>query len=86
VASFCAAAGARWFLPYANGFEGVGVPISDVGWGLQEPSEAALLAEVARRLAELGAPTRAVAWNAGDAARVSAGELVIDAGDDARAR
>jgi hypothetical protein len=86
VASFCAAAGARWFLPYANGFEGVGVPISDVGWGLQEPSEAALLAEVARRLAELGAPTRAVAWNAGDAARVSAGELVIDAGGDARAR
>lgn len=85
VASFCAAAGARWFLPYANGFEGVGVPISDAGWGLREPSEAALLAGVARHLGELGAPTRAVAWRAGDAARVSAGELVLDAVDAARA-
>ncbi len=77
-ASFCALAGARWFLPYANGFEGVGVPISDVGWGQREPSEAALLAELERGLAELGASTRALAWNAGDAAHVSAGELVID--------
>jgi L-ascorbate metabolism protein UlaG (beta-lactamase superfamily) len=78
VASFCAAVGARWFAPYANGFEGVGVPISDVGWGQREPSEAALLGEVAGRLAEFGAPTRVVAWNAGDAARMSGGELVVD--------
>jgi L-ascorbate metabolism protein UlaG (beta-lactamase superfamily) len=79
VASFCAAAGARWFAPYANGFEGAGVPISDVGWGENEPSEAALLAEVERRLAELGAATRTVAWSPGDAARLSSGELMIDA-------
>jgi L-ascorbate metabolism protein UlaG (beta-lactamase superfamily) len=83
VAAFCAAAGARRFLPYANGFEGVGVPISDTGWGLKEPSEAALLAEVERELAALGAPTRAIAWNPGDAGRVSAGELVVHAFDPA---
>lgn len=84
IASFCTVVGARSFAPYANGFKGVGVPISDVGWGQQEPSEAALLAELEQRLAGLGAATRVVAWNPGDAARISAGELVIDGADGGR--
>jgi L-ascorbate metabolism protein UlaG (beta-lactamase superfamily) len=43
IARLCGIAGARSYLPYANGFAGVGRPIADVGWGLGEASEPALL-------------------------------------------
>jgi hypothetical protein len=38
---------------------------------LKEPSAAVLVAEVERELAALDAPTRVIAWNPGDAKRVS---------------
>lgn len=62
IAEACAAAGARTFLSSANGFQGVGVEIDDIGWGLGEPSEADQLAVVQRLL------TRCVAesWRVGD--------------------
>lgn len=77
-AQACAAAGARHFLAYANGFEGVGRPITDVGWGDGEPSEAACNARMREHLARLGVPTRVGEWNPGDVARVRGGELRIE--------
>ncbi|TQF17518.1 MBL fold metallo-hydrolase [Myxococcus llanfairpwllgwyngyllgogerychwyrndrobwllllantysiliogogogochensis] len=78
VAEVCAAAGARWFMPYANGFEGVGSAIRDVGWGLGEPSEAACGAAVRDHLTALGADTRVLDWSPGDVARFERGELRLD--------
>jgi hypothetical protein len=66
LADICVASGAKHFLPYADGFNGVGVPIHDTGWGLGEPAELELVAELERRLASVGGRTRAVAWNPGD--------------------
>jgi L-ascorbate metabolism protein UlaG (beta-lactamase superfamily) len=77
-AEACAAAGARHFLAYANGFEGLGQPITDVGWGDGEPSEAACNTRMREHLARLGAPTRVEAWNPGDVARVSGGTLQVE--------
>ena len=74
-ARLCEAAGARYFLPYANGFEGVGRSISDVGWGLGEPSEAACSAVVREHLARLGASTEVLDWAPGDVARFERGSL-----------
>ncbi|MCY1003611.1 MBL fold metallo-hydrolase [Myxococcus sp. MISCRS1] len=79
VAQVCAAAGARWFLPYANGFEGVGRAIQDVGWGLGEPSEAACGAAVRDHLKVLGVGTKVLDWSPGDVARFERGELRLDA-------
>lgn len=78
VASVCAAAGARYFLPYANGFEGVGRSISDVGWGLGEPSEAACGAAVREALARRGASTEVLDWAPGDVARFERGTLRLE--------
>lgn len=64
----CAAAQARCFLPYANGFSGVGVEISDVGWGLGEPSETQMLERISSLMRERGVKTQVLSWNAGDAA------------------
>jgi hypothetical protein len=66
----CAAAGARFFLPYAHGFEGVGAPITDVGWGAGEASEATLLGELAGALRAVGASTRVAAWTVGARAEI----------------
>jgi L-ascorbate metabolism protein UlaG (beta-lactamase superfamily) len=74
-AAACAAIGARWFLPYANGFEGAGHPITDIGWGHGEPSEASALQALEAALRARGAPTRCGAWNPGDAALLSGGAL-----------
>jgi hypothetical protein len=65
-AELCEAAGARYYLPYANGFSGPGAPISDVGWGAGEPSEAALVTKVSASLARRKAKTAARNWNPGD--------------------
>jgi L-ascorbate metabolism protein UlaG (beta-lactamase superfamily) len=68
IAEACVISGARQFLPYANGFAGMGAAIDDVGWGAQEPSEAAALAKVAERLRALGGTTECVAWITGEQA------------------
>jgi L-ascorbate metabolism protein UlaG (beta-lactamase superfamily) len=78
IAELCAAAGARYFLPYANGFEGVGRSITDVGWGDGEPSEAHCNARVREELARLGARTEVVDWKPGDVARFERGRLVLE--------
>ncbi|MEM9492795.1 MAG: MBL fold metallo-hydrolase, partial [Myxococcota bacterium] len=77
-AAVCAAAGARYFLPYAHGFAGVGQAIDDVGWGAGEPAEHALLAELSQLLSERGATTEVRSWQPGQCARLVAGQLRID--------
>jgi L-ascorbate metabolism protein UlaG (beta-lactamase superfamily) len=76
IAAVCAAAGARYFLPYAHGYEAPFTPIADTGWGEGEPAEATLLAALTRELAALGAPTEPLAWDVGDQIAVDAGGLV----------
>ena len=71
MAAVCEAAAARYFLPYAHGFEGFGKRISDVGWGLREPSEAALVGRVRSALQKRGCPTIALDWNCGDVLRLT---------------
>jgi L-ascorbate metabolism protein UlaG (beta-lactamase superfamily) len=73
----CAAAQARYFLPYANGFEGVGKPITDIGWGLGEPSEAHRNAFMRELLGRQGLATQVLDWNPGDVARMARGGLTI---------
>jgi hypothetical protein len=85
IASLCVAAGARYFLPYANGFEGVGRGITDVGWGEGEPSEADCNVRVREELARRGSSTEVVDWKPGDVARFERGQLVLERGPE-RAR
>jgi len=75
IAAICGAAGARTFLPYAHGYQGEFLPISDAGWGEGEPSEAHLLSALARELAAVGADTEIMAWDVGDAISPAAGRL-----------
>ncbi|MBC7977419.1 MAG: MBL fold metallo-hydrolase [Myxococcales bacterium] len=76
IAAVCAAAGARYFLPYAHGYEAPFTPITDTGWGEGEPPEATLLAALATELASLGASTQPIAWDVGDRISVGAVGLV----------
>lgn len=80
VAEVCAAVQARWFMPYASGFEGVGVPIGDIGWGEGEGSESAALARLADEIRRAGAPTRIVPWLTGARASLAGGNLVVHGG------
>jgi L-ascorbate metabolism protein UlaG (beta-lactamase superfamily) len=73
VASLCGVAGAKYFLPYAHGFEGAGQIIDDIGWGAGEPSEAEVV-EVLRQAAER---VDARAWVPGDVAMIEGDDLVI---------
>lgn len=73
----CAAAKARYFLPYANGFEGLGHPITDIGWGEGEPSEASRNALMREELARRGVATQVVDWSPGDSARMAGGRLEL---------
>jgi L-ascorbate metabolism protein UlaG (beta-lactamase superfamily) len=73
-AELCAIAGARWFLPYAHGYEGGGVPITDIGWGMDGISEAEILQRV--RVSARGG-LAALAWNPGDVAVFRGGSLEI---------
>ena len=76
VASTCSACDARYYLPYGNGYEGVGVPIGDVGICIGDPPESAAVARINDLLAASGARTRAIEWNPGDVVSLEAGELV----------
>jgi hypothetical protein len=78
IAAVCRAASARWFLPYANGFEGYGRTITDVGWGYGEPSEEEMLQRTAAALSECGAPTSALSWHCGDRLDFSSVEPTVE--------
>ena len=77
VASLCKLANARNYLPYANGYEGVGVAISDIGWGSGEGSEAIAVEHVRRALSRIGAPTAAMEWITGDCASFVHGHMRV---------
>jgi hypothetical protein len=79
-ARLCAVAGARYFLPYANGFEGVHEEISDVGWVFGEPSEATQLERVRLGVAAAGAGTKVCSWRPGDVAHFCRGQMVVEMG------
>jgi hypothetical protein len=63
----CRVAGAEFFLPYANGYQGPGRAISDIGWGQGEPSEESCSAKMNATFRRKGMRTRAPQWNPGDA-------------------
>ncbi|WP_438016894.1 MBL fold metallo-hydrolase [Sorangium sp. So ce315] len=75
VVEICKAAGARYFLPYANGFAGVGREIPDIGWGNGEPSEADRLRFMRAAFEADAARTEVVAWSPGDFASLADREL-----------
>jgi L-ascorbate metabolism protein UlaG (beta-lactamase superfamily) len=68
VARACAIAQARYFLPYAHGFRGIGEDPASAEGGAQR--ESAQLLQVGRHLAELGGTTELVSWRPGDVARI----------------
>jgi L-ascorbate metabolism protein UlaG (beta-lactamase superfamily) len=74
-AELCALAGAKYFLPYAHGFQGAGVPISDIGWGEGEPSEAVALERVREAVSSLDSRCQVLDWVPGDAAAIADGDL-----------
>lgn len=78
VAALCGIAGARYFLPYAHGFEGLGRTISDIGWGDGEASEAGASAQVEGELRRLGHKTEVVDWMPGASAHMRDGSLIVD--------
>jgi hypothetical protein len=63
VADVCDAAQARWFLPYAHGFHGVGKPAPSLGGGM---SETVALAALERELTARRVATKILRWNPGD--------------------
>jgi hypothetical protein len=66
VVDACRAGRPRHFLPYGNGFDGVGRPIRDVGMHTGEPAEQTLVRQLADRFAHERIPTTPIAWNPGD--------------------
>lgn len=75
VAEACRVAGARYFLPYAHGFDGLGRdPVSTEG----RVTEDGLLADVAKALEAQGGATTIVSWKPGDAALLAGRDLQID--------
>jgi hypothetical protein len=55
----------------------VGKPITDIGWGLGEPSEANRNALMRELLGRQGLATQVLDWNPGDVARLARGGLTI---------
>lgn len=74
----CAASQARYFLAYANGYEGLGQPITDTGWGEGEPSEAECNARMREALEHRGLSTQVLEWCPGDVARLERGQLRLE--------
>ncbi len=66
LAAACKAAGARWFLPYAHGFRGLGLPPVSVESGT---SEAEAVGQIRDELARTGGATEVIEWNPGDVLR-----------------
>ena len=76
VAAACAAAGARWMLPYAHGYAGLGRP---AGGEESAGHEAEATASVRAALGALGASTTVVDWNPGDRVAFDGGTLAVRA-------
>ncbi len=66
IVEVCRAGRPRWYLPYGNGFDGLGTAIGDVGMTIGEPGEPEVMRYLSDRLAAECLPTCAVAWNPGD--------------------
>jgi hypothetical protein len=64
-------AGAHYFLPYANGYNGFGLPISDIGWGQGEESEATALLTIDKLRKNKSAEFEIVPWKTGDFAVIT---------------
>ncbi|MGW4201961.1 MBL fold metallo-hydrolase [Streptomyces sp. NPDC004726] len=77
----CRAGRPRYYLPYGNGFEGVGNPIGDVGMRIGEPPEWDVMAYLAARFQREGIPTEAIPWNPGDRISLDRGKAVRTACD-----
>ncbi|HVG60203.1 MAG TPA: MBL fold metallo-hydrolase [Hyalangium sp.] len=77
-AEACVAAHARYFLGYANGFEGMHSPITDVGWGDGEPSEERCNTLMREALGKLGGSTQVLEWRPGQVARFDKGQLTVE--------
>lgn len=77
VAQLCGISGAKYFLPYAHGFEGFGVPIQDIGWDLREGSEEHVGAQLSHHLLSNGTRTQCVRWAPGESAHLVGGQLEV---------
>jgi hypothetical protein len=66
IVDVCRAGRPRYYLPYGNGFEGIGKSITDVGMFIGEPPEHEIVRYLADRFAHHGLPTIPLAWNPGD--------------------
>ncbi len=76
VVDVCRAGRPRYYLPYGNGFEGLGKPIQDVGMHTGEPPELTLVRHLADRFEHERIPTRPIAWNPGDRISIRAGRAI----------
>ncbi len=76
IVDVCRAGRPRYYLPYGNGFEGLGKPIQDVGMHTGEPPELDLVRYLADRFEHERIPTTPVAWNPGDRISLRAGRAV----------
>ena len=81
VVDICQAAQARYYLPYGNGFAGIGRPIADVGMQMGEPSEAQIARYLTDRFASDGLHTRVIEWNCGDYIAMHRGDARRSAAD-----
>jgi L-ascorbate metabolism protein UlaG (beta-lactamase superfamily) len=75
VVDVCRAGRPRHFLPYGNGFAGLGKPIRDVGMHTGEPAELAIVQWLADRFEHERIPTRPIAWNPGDRVSLREGRV-----------
>ena len=66
IVEVCRAGRPRYYLPYGNGYEGLGTPIEDVGMHIGEPPERQVVRYLTDRLEAEGIPTKPLAWNPGD--------------------
>jgi hypothetical protein len=74
----CAAARARYFAPYAQGFFGLRAAIADIDWGDGHgPSEKSQAVTLHKRLGERQVATKILRWNPGDAVRFSRGSARV---------
>ncbi len=73
IVDVCRAGRPRYYLPYGNGFEGLGRSITDVGMHIGEPPEHEVLRYLADRFAHHGLPTTPLPWNPGDRVTITEG-------------